>query len=413
MKKSLLLLVPLAVLTMLSSMNAAQWVQTSGPKVTVQCFGVVGKNLFAGTFDGVFLTTNSGTTWTQVNTGLADTVVTSLAAIGSNLFASTYSGVFLTTNNGTSWKQMNSGLVDTFITKLAVVGTNLFAATASSGIYMSANNGTSWTSANGTVFQNAFIRLLSGTGTSLFAASSSNNIIYRSTDNGANWVPADSGLSTANAIIGSGSNFIAGGVTGVYLSTDNAKSWSQLTTDWGIQNTQPTGFVTGGSTVFGVSDAAIDIGAANGTNWTEITPPFTLQDPLNAVAIIDTNLFIGTNNDHAFTKDATVWSYSVKSIVTGVTNQAVNAPTDFVLNQNYPNPFNPSTTISFDLPVGSKVSLKIFNLLGQEVATLVSGEKEGGSYSVRWNASGMASGEYFYRLEAGGFTQVKKLMLLK
>jgi len=65
----------------------AQWVQTNGPKVTVQTLAIVGKNLFAGTNNGVFVTTNSGTTWTQVNTGLADTGVSALASIGTNLFA--------------------------------------------------------------------------------------------------------------------------------------------------------------------------------------------------------------------------------------------------------------------------------------------------------------------------------------
>ena len=413
MKKLLFTIASWVAISLLPSIAAAQWVQTSGPNYTVQSFGVIGQNLFAGTSHGVFLTTNSGTTWTKVNTGLADTGVSALAAIGSNLFAATGSGVFLTTNNGTSWKQMNNGLTDTSIYKLAVVGTNLFGATSGSGIFVSTNNGTSWTTANGSVFQNAYIQLLSGAGTSLFASTSTNNIIYRSTDNGANWALADSGLLTANVITQSGSNFIAGGVAGVYLSTNNAASWTQLTTDWGIQSTQPVGFATEGTNVFGVYYAAVLVGKNNGTTWSEVLPPFTLNDPLNAIAVIDTNLFVGTDNNTAFIKGTTVWRLSVPGITTGVRNEAVSTPKNFVLEQNYPNPFNPSTTISFALPTRATVSLKIFNLLGQEVATLASGEKEAGTYSVQWNASNVSSGEYFYRLDAGSFMQVKRLMLLK
>jgi hypothetical protein len=88
-------------------------------------------------------------------------------------------------------------------------------------------------------------------------------------------------------------------------------------------------------------------------------------------------------------------------------------PTSFFLMQNYPNPFNPATTISFSLPSKSFISLKIFDLLGKEVATIVSGEMSAGSYSKQWNASTFSSGIYFYRLQAGKFTETKKLVLMK
>ena len=88
-------------------------------------------------------------------------------------------------------------------------------------------------------------------------------------------------------------------------------------------------------------------------------------------------------------------------------------PKAFTLFQNYPNPFNPSTNISFSLPSRSFVSLKVFDLLGKEVATIVSEEMSAGSYSKQWNASKFASGVYFYRLQAGSFTEIKKLLFLK
>ena len=390
----------------------AQWVQTNGPKVTVQTLAVVGKNLFAGTNNGVFVTTNSGTTWTQVNTGLADTGVSALASIGTNLFASTASGVFLTTNNGTSWNQVNNGLTTTSIRSLATVGTNLFASTFGSGIFASTNNGTSWTSANGSVFQNAFVDLLSGAGSDLFAATTSDNIIYRSTDNGTSWVKADSGILGANAIALCGSNLIAGGVGGVYLSTNNAASWKPLTTYWGLQNTQIVGFATSGANVYAVCDAQVLLGANNGTNWNGISLPSRF-DQITSVAVIDTNIFIGTNNNSDFIKGATVWTISTNQIVTGVKSQPAIAPASFSLEQNYPNPFNPSTQIRFSVAQAGIVSLKVYDVLGREVATLVDRELNPSTYTVTWNAANVAGGAYFYRLQSGKVAETKKLLLMK
>jgi len=88
-------------------------------------------------------------------------------------------------------------------------------------------------------------------------------------------------------------------------------------------------------------------------------------------------------------------------------------PAEFTLTQNYPNPFNPTTVINYSVPVTGTVVLKIYNMLGVEVATIVNGVQDPGYKSVVWNASGMPSGIYFYKLTAGSFTDVKKLLLMK
>jgi hypothetical protein len=99
--------------------------------------------------------------------------------------------------------------------------------------------------------------------------------------------------------------------------------------------------------------------------------------------------------------------------VTSVGPKNKEIPTKFMLYQNYPNPFNSSTTISYDLPERSRVKLSIYNLLGQEVATLVNDEQEPGRYNVKFDASDLPSGVYFYRLEAGKFIEQKKMILIK
>ena len=85
----------------------------------------------------------------------------------------------------------------------------------------------------------------------------------------------------------------------------------------------------------------------------------------------------------------------------------------FNLIQNYPNPFNPSTKISYTITERGNVSLKVFNLLGSQVAELVNGEIEAGNYEITFNASNLPTGTYFYRLQAGSFVQTKKMILLK
>ena len=85
----------------------------------------------------------------------------------------------------------------------------------------------------------------------------------------------------------------------------------------------------------------------------------------------------------------------------------------FYLFQNYPNPFNPTTKMDYSIPRASFVTLKVYDILGREVATLVNEEKPAGNYEVEFNGKGLSSGVYFYRIQAGNFVSTKKLVLLK
>jgi hypothetical protein len=98
-----------------------------------------------------------------------------------------------------------------------------------------------------------------------------------------------------------------------------------------------------------------------------------------------------------------------------VVEVTVEAPADFSLNQNYPNPFNPTTIINYELPINSHVTLKVYDVLGKEVATLVNTTQKAGRYSMNFSTSqyGMSSGIYFYRLYAGNYTEMKKMVVLK
>jgi hypothetical protein len=131
--------------------------------------------------------------------------------------------------------------------------------------------------------------------------------------------------------------------------------------------------------------------------------------------------------DYSIVDEVWYTRYHAAGSVLGVTNVGAQAhggevrqddiepslPTRFELQQNYPNPFNPSTRIDFALPKSSYVTMKVYDMLGREVSTVVSREYTAGFHSVQWDASSLASGMYLYRIEAGGFSAQKKLMLLK
>ena len=144
------------------------------------------------------------------------------------------------------------------------------------------------------------------------------------------------------------------------------------------------------------------------------------QDFQRLVNTIDQNDNITENLYQDFTEGAWVNSYRfayIFSEITSIKKENEQVPSDFVLSQNYPNPFNPSTTIKFSIPQSGFVSLKIYDLLGNEIAALVNEELSPGSYSATFDASlanqNLASGIYFYRLESNQFSQTKKLMLIK
>ena len=103
---------------------------------------------------------------------------------------------------------------------------------------------------------------------------------------------------------------------------------------------------------------------------------------------------------------------TITATISGVEDEN-NPPKKFQLSQNYPNPFNPFTTIKYSLLEPAKVTLKVYNLLGKEVAELVNGNKNAGNYEVEFDASTLPSGIYFYELKAGSFTQTKKMVLLR
>jgi hypothetical protein len=129
------------------------------------------------------------------------------------------------------------------------------------------------------------------------------------------------------------------------------------------------------------------------------------------------NIYVGFREHVANNlSDGDVIGIDMVSLVedlTGINQIGTEIPSAFELEQNYPNPFNPSTNINFSLPVSGNVKLAVYDMLGNEVAVLHEGFQKAGNYSAKFNSSNLASGTYFYRLNAGSFTDTKKMVLIK
>ena len=142
----------------------------------------------------------------------------------------------------------------------------------------------------------------------------------------------------------------------------------------------------------------------HGTSWSEIDTGLTITD-VASLASSGTYFFAGTYGGG-------VWRRPLSEVL-AVQETSVGVPATFSLEQNYPNPFNLGTTIFFSLPTAEYVTLQVFDILGREVSSLISSEHAAGRYRMAWQANDVASGVYYYRLRAGSYVAVKKMMLGK
>jgi photosystem II stability/assembly factor-like uncharacterized protein len=397
----------------------AQWVSMNGPYGgRVQCLAFVGTNLFAGTYgSGVFLSTDNGAVWTAVDSGLTDLHIQALVTSDTNLFAgSAWDGIFLSTNNGKNWAAVNNGLGYRNITSFALIRdslTHIFAG-AYQGVYASTNNGTLWTLAPildpaGT---SEFVISLAADGRDLYAGTTGGGV-YRSTNYGAKWAWLPSGMARppvrVEALAKDGGTLFAGVAQntiylppyGLFESTDSGASWKTANNGISNSNYGVYGLAISGTNVFASGYDSVFLSIDQGASWQSVSAG--LLDNYFVLAVNGSNLFGGAWG---------VWRRPLSEMVTAVPASESTIPTAFNLLQNYPNPFNPTTTITYTLPASGHVKLSVFNMLGQEVATLVNESQSPGFKSVSFNATRLPSGMYTYRIVAGTFTDVKKMVLI-
>jgi hypothetical protein len=166
-------------------------------------------------------------------------------------------------------------------------------------------------------------------------------------------------------------------------------------------------------------DSAMIISAPNGT-WANNPTRVSLNGVDVSISASPHACFRFVNNDSCFAdwseySASNVWAATgcTGTIVTGVNHNGNEIPKTYSLSQNYPNPFNPNTNIKFSIPKNSFVKLVVFDVTGQEVASIVNEQLNAGNYSYNFDASNIATGVYFYKIQADGFSDVKKMMLIK
>jgi photosystem II stability/assembly factor-like uncharacterized protein len=283
---------------------------------------------------------------------------------------------------------------------------SILTGTVGNGIFRSDDNGSSWTSV--APFSPTWSMTINST---VIYAGTTYNGIQRSTTNGLTWESFNDGLPVG-AIIRSvttiGNKVFAGTtINGAYYLSDS--TWYQISNglpDDGLGQYQAVLAFTGNDiAIFAGTTGGVYMSLDNGSSWQNINDGLT-QTNIRALAINDSILFTGTSSGG-------IWYRPLSQLITSVENSSLISPIELTLYQNYPNPFNPSTKISWQSPEGSYQTLKIYDVLGTEIATLVNEERPAGSYEVNFNASQLSSGIYFYKLQAGSFVSTKKMLLIK
>jgi hypothetical protein len=193
------------------------------------------------------------------------------------------------------------------------------------------------------------------------------------------------------------------GTSLIYRSTDGGWIWHE--SDIGLSSSSVRALATNvRGQVYAGTDGGVFRSVDAGRSWVPVNDGLSEQNISAMVMDKDGLLYVGTSSGQIYrTQDPT----------TVVPEPDGGVALGFVLEQNFPNPFNPLTAIRYRVPVMSHVSLKVYNVLGQEVATLVNNVKQRGNHEVTWSAGGFASGVYFSRLQAGSQIDTRKLVLLR
>ncbi len=380
----------------------------------------MGSNLFAGSNNGVFLSTDSGTTWRWTNGGLSSSV-TALAVSGTNIFAGTYyDSVYLSTDSGKSWSAESEGLpTDDYLDYVAAFvasGTNLYARTASQlssyigSVYCSTNNGTSWTSLD---TSNLHITAFAVIGNELFAGTA-NDGVYLSTDNGGYWgwdgqgIPSGVGVSS---LVAFGTKLFAG-CGEVFLSTDSGVNW-EVVSKGQMDDAPISTFLIVDSNLFaGTGYANYGVGVFLTTNsdgnWADIGLD-NLNEYIGIQSLAASGNFLYAGTGSAQEGGEGVWRLELSQVIG---SSSVQIPLSVQqLISCYPNPFPQSTTITLTTPASGAAELSVVNVLGEEVAHLYDGELGAGEHSFSWDASGLPIGTYFGVVRMNGLTQELPMLL--
>ena len=411
---------------------SADWQKSNAAQGNVFCFGVSGTNMFAGGNSAILYSSDTGTNWTLVDSGLPKNYITSIVISGTNTFAGTGtgsgfnsgSGIYLSTNNGAFWTPIDSGLPSktALASCLAVSGSNIFATidyTPTHGVYLSTDNGTVWSPVDSGLPKNInyvnYFTFLTAIGTTLFTGGAYGGVFF-STNSGVNWTAVDSGVITnvtVHALAAIGTNlFAATDNRGIFLSTNNGASWTPI--DSGLllpSNTYHafTSLAVSGTNLFTTSQDGVYLSTNNGASWTLVNPGLgsSMNDP-TCLAINGRYLFAGCTFG--------LWRRPL--------SEMLSATPVIPCNQNTPAlqtklrvsaSVNAHSGIRVNYALASRcaVRLGIYTVAGEKLVLLEQGEQAPGTFSVRLPADKIRAGLYIYRFQAGSYRESALVRVMK
>ena len=360
--------------------NRAQWIpQNSGTtnSLTDVYFVDGGTGWVVGSFGIILKTVDGGTTWYSQTSGVTNHLTSIYFLDDNNGWTVGQGGIILrTTHAGVSWTMVSiGGFVS--LSSVFFFDDSTGWAVGTGGKILKTTNGNYWS------------QQASGTTVDL------RSVFFINENLG--WAVGDGGKILVTANGGTPVELLSFSCS--VVDNDVMLSWTTAT------ETNNSGF----EILRGVYPA--NSGTQNNDIWSTIgfVPGFGTTTEPKSYSFIDEDVSTGTYNYRLKQIDfdgSFEYSNEIEVVVDFT-------PKEFVLYQNYPNPFNPSTVISYQLPVNGDVTLKVYDVLGNEIATLVNEEKQPGVYEVEFDASSFASGMYLYKLQSGTFVQTNKMILLK
>ncbi len=400
-----------------------------------------GTTYYGGTQDNGTLKSTGSTSWSEILGG--DGGATEVDFNNTNNIYMEYINLafFKSTNGGSTFVKSMSGIPvgagfwdgttdrTLFISPFSMDPNNSNTIVAGTyRVWRTTNSAASWSALSGDLTG-------SGTGSSgatistVIAAKGNSNVIYAgcsngrvqvTTDAGANWNLRNSGLPNAYCTriatdpnnpataFATFSGFTAG--SKVYKTTNSGVSWTNISSN--LPNIPVNCIVVNPSNVNNLvvgTDLGVFTTNNGGTNWVQE------NNGMANVSVADLDYRSSDNKIFAATHGRGMFS---TTFVTSVSNFSSQIPDKFELTQNYPNPFNPSTKFRYALPEGRNVKVVVYDLNGRRVAELINNFQNAGTYEVTWNGKNdsgtqVASGTYVYRIEAGNYVQVRKMVLIK
>ncbi len=396
--------------------------------------------IYIGTSKGVFKSNNLGYDWIDINSNLDKVWINNLITdINGNIYVSTEVGIFRLFKSSFEWEFLYNGILP--FANVAHFDSILYAYNGK-GLF-TYNELTNIWDFKYMFGAYDFDRDVFG---NLYMLGHSN--VMKSTDAGTIWLSMVFSNQSFNSFkCLKDSLILIASNSGIVRSTNSGNSWLSVEVNYGIDEL----FYNGDSLVIAVNNLYCARSLDLGLTWEELVLPdlirYSIYDVIfpsyNEVYAVATFDYLGYSapiilfsNDFGFSwskinspgvllfinyseVDSTVYSgfraslYKSTFTPTDIFETISSEYTEMTLIQNYPNPFNPITKINYSINKNEFVSIKVFDVLGKEVTTLMNEEKPSGNYEVYFNASNLASGIYYYQLRAGEFVETKKMILLK